>query len=177
MKWVPFTAHIKITPANPNKRFAHWRDMQKIANLAYEGLETIAPDTINIASPGGGQHQSFSGISGGGMGGMVNGCAVKPQIGESPAQLQITGFYNSTAANAQPHPSLELIHAGESLSGPGKHSWEANPTTAVSNELKALKAAMEGAIAGALPGDVTFSIFRIDYAGVIYGDRGYHFPL
>lgn len=176
MKWVPFTAHIKIIPANPNKRFAHWRDMQKIANLAYDGLVTLVPGTINIAQPGGGQHRSFGGTDFGGNSGLAYGCAVKPQFGETPAQLQITGFYKSTATNLQPHPTLERIHAGEVLNGPGAHSWDANPVTTIDNEVKALKAAMEGAITTALPGGVSFNIFRIDYSGVIYGDRGYHFP-
>ncbi len=177
MKWVPFTMHIKIIPANPNKRFAYWRDMQKIANLAYDGLETLVPDTINIAQPGGGQHRSFGGTDRGGMSGLAYGTAVKPQFGESPAQLQITGFYKSSTANIQPHPELERIHAGEVLSGPGAHAWDANPVSGVDNEVKALKTAIESAISSALPGSVTFTVFRLEYAGIIYGDRGYHFPL
>jgi len=177
MKWVPFTVHIKIIPANPNKRFAHVRDMQKIAHLAYEGLETLVPDTINIAQPGGGQHRSFGGTDRGGNSGLVHGCAVKPQFGETPAQLQITGFYNSSAQNIQPYPELERIHAGEVLNGPSAHSWDSVPVTTVVNEVKALKTALEGAITTTLPGGVTFNIFRLEYSGVMYGDRGYHFPI
>jgi len=176
MKWVPFTVHIKITPKNPNKKFAYWRDMQKIANLVYGGLETLVPGTINIAQPGGGQHRSFSGTDYGGLSGLVNGCAIKPQFGEVPAQLQITGFYKSNSANSQPHSDLERIHAGSVITGPGSHSWEINPTTTITNEVKALKTSLENAIILALPSNVPFNIFRIDYSGVIFGDRGYTFP-
>lgn len=176
MKWVPFTAHIRIVPANPGKRLEYWRDMQKIAGLVYGGLETIVPSTISIAKPGGGQQRSVGNTEYGGTSGLVYGCAVKPQMGETPAQLQISGFYNSSAANIQPHPELERIHAGEVLDGPGAHGWDINPVSTVDNEVKALKAAMEAAISPALPGSVTYSIYRIEYSGVIYGNRGYHFP-
>lgn len=176
MKWVPFTLHIKITPANKGKRFVYWRDMQKISSLVYEGLHSLTPSTISIALPGGGQHSSFGGTEFGGMSGLVHGCAAKPQFGETPAQLQITGFYNSSSANSQPHPELERIHAGEVLNGPGAHSWESNPTTTIDNEVKTLKSTLESAINSALPASVEFSIFRLEYSGVIFGDRGYHFP-
>lgn len=176
MKWVPFTAHIKITPA-PGKRFEYWRDMQKIANLAYSGLETLAPNTLSIASPGGGQYRSFSGYDSGGIGGLVYGCAVKPKIGNTPAQMQITGFYKSSAANKQPHSELERISGGDVYDGPSSHSWDSNPTATINSEVKTLKNAMENAITAALPGGITFNIYRLEYSGVIYGNRGYHFPL
>lgn len=176
MRWVPFTAHIKIYPAFPGKRFENWRDMQKIANLVYSGLETLVPSMISIASPGGGQHRSFGGTEGGGLSGLANGCAAKPQMGETPAQLMITGFFKSDLKNNQPHPELERIHAGEILLGPGAHGWEVNPESSVNDEVLTLKTAMEMAITAALPGTVDYKIFRIDYSGVIYGDRGYHFP-
>lgn len=170
MKWVPFTVHIKIFPINAGKRFEKWRDMQKVANSVYEALGSLVPDTINIASPGGGQQSSSNGFSS-----LTNGTAVKPQFGETPAQLQITGFYNSSNKNAQPHPELKRIHAGDNVSGQNQHSWESNPTSVISDEVAALKLALGNAIDGALP-DLTYKIFRIDYSGVIYGDRGYHFP-
>ena len=170
MKWVPFTVHIKISPVYSGKKFEKWRDMQKIANSVYEALESIVPDTINIALPGGGQHSSSNGMSG-----LTNGMAVKPQFGETPAQLQITGFYKSTNKNTQPHPELNRIHAGDNVTGQNQHSWESNPVSIQNSEVIALKSALETAIDNALP-DLNYKIFRIDYSGVIYGDRGYHFP-
>jgi hypothetical protein len=171
MKWVPFTVHIKISPINVGKRFEKWRDMQKIANSVYEAIELLSyANIISIASPGGGQQSSSNGMSS-----LKNGTAVKPQFGETPAQLQITGFFNSVSKNIQPHSELKRIHAGDVVSGQNQHSWESNPSSNVNNEVAILKTALEASIADALP-DLTYKIFRIDYSGVIYGDRGYHFP-
>jgi hypothetical protein len=149
--------------------------MQKIATLIYQGIENEA--TITPAIPGGGQHLSNAGFSGGGMGGMVQGMAVKPQIGEAPAQAMLTGFYDSSEPNAQPHPEKMLISGNEVWEGPGASGWNANPETNVDTEVAALKTALEAAITAVLPGGVEFQIFRIDYSGVVYGDKGYHFPV
>lgn len=177
MKWVPFTVHIKITPATPGKRFENWRDMQKIANLVYESLEAISPDTVNIAIPGGGQHRSFSGKQKGGIGGMVNGTAVKPRFGDFPAQLMLTGFYKSETQNLQPYSELERIHCGNVMYGPGEHSWDDTPTSTIDTEVSSLKLALETAIDAGIPGNIFYKIYRIDYSGIIYGNRGYHFPV
>jgi hypothetical protein len=171
MKWVPFTVHIKISPVNTGKKFEKWRDMQKIANSVYDAIELLSyANIINIASPGGGQQSSTNGMSS-----LKNGTAVKPQFGETPAQLQISGFYNSANKNLQPHPELKRIHTSDVVSGQNQHSWESNPSSNVNSEVIILKSAIEASIDDALP-DLNYKIFRIDYSGVIYGDRGYHFP-
>lgn len=171
MKWVPFTLHMKILPNISGKRFENWRDMQKIAEQVYLALETLAPDTINIAIPGGGQQRSYCGFSS-----TVNGTAVKPQFGDTPAQLQITGFNKSESKNYQPHPDLMRIHAGEVMTGPNQHSWETGPSTTVDDEVRQLKSQIEAAVIANVPSDMIVKIFRIDYSGITYGDRGYHFP-
>ena len=178
-RWVPFTAHIRIVPDHgsgvlKSKRFENWRDMQKIGTLIFDALEQNA--NLNLASPGGGQHQSFGGTGGGGLSGLTNGTAVKPQIGETPAQAMITGFFNSNDKNFQEHPDYELISGGESFTGPGPAAVLQNPTTAIEVGLKVLKGIIETELAGALPAGITYSVFRIEYAGIVYGDRGYHFP-
>lgn len=186
-KWVPFTVHIKVYPgkwtgvnspdyAKLRKRFAIWRDMQKIAQWIYEGLETISTSIINIASPGGGQHRSYTGTDYAGLGGYVNGCAIVPQFGNKPALAQITGFYNSDSDNAATYPDLMRFNAGDTVEGSVKHSYDANPTTVVDSQVKTLKTTLENAIVAALPSSYDFRIFRIDYSGVVYGDRGFHFP-
>lgn len=186
-RWVPFTAHIKIYPGawvgtnTPDyhklrKRFAIWRDMQKISQFIYEGLETLVPDTLSIASPGGGQHRSYSGVDKAGFSGLINGTAVVPQFGEKPALAMITGFYNSETANAFTYSDEMVLHAGETLEGMNQHSYEVTTLSATDTQVKALKTAMTSAIDGALPANYDYKIFRIDYAGVIYGDRGLHFP-
>jgi hypothetical protein len=172
--------HVRIVPSQgsgqlKSKRFENWRDMQKIANLMYESLESIS--SISVAEPGGGQHQSFGGTGRSGMSGLTRGMAVKPQIGETPAQTQITGFWDSTAKNDQPHPEHQRISGGEIFTGPATAiPWSQNPTTAVDGMVQDLKNAVEAAFGTDLPSGITFSIFRIDISGVIYGDRGYHFP-
>jgi hypothetical protein len=179
MKWVPFTVHIRITPdwgsgELKSKRFEMWRDMQKLSTMAYEGL--IDESTIQVATPGGGQQTSASGFRAGGTGGMTAGTATKPQIGESPAQLMITGFYQSSAQNVQPHPERTLIHAGEVVSGPGQHAAESNPTSTTATEVAALKTTLENVLDAAFPAGISYQIFRLDYSGIVWGDRGYHFP-
>lgn len=179
MKWVPFTVHVRITPdfgsgEIKSKRFESWRDMQKLATMAYEDL--IDESTIKVATPGGGQQTSSSGYRLGGMSGMTAGMAVKPQIGQTPAQMMITGFHESSAQNVQPHPERTLIHAGEIVTGPGAHAAEANPTSAIGTEVAALKTTLETVLTSAFPVGITYSIFRIDYSGIIWGDRGYTFP-
>jgi hypothetical protein len=51
------------------------------------------------------------------------------------------------------------------------------PSTNVNDEVKALKAIINTAIANPnLPSSANAKLFRLDYNGVIYGDRGFHFP-
>ena len=176
MKWVPFTAHIKIVPSNPDKRFELVRDMQKIASMAYDGLLTLVPSTLSIATPGGGQHTSKSGFQSGGIGGMTPGLAVKPQFGETPAQMMITGFYKTSNANVQPQPEAQRISGGELYEANASQGWNSGPASIINTQVSALKSSLESALGGALPAAVDFQIFRLDYSNVIYGDRGHHFP-
>lgn len=163
-KCVPFTAHVQITPVR-GKRFETWRDMQKIAAFVYEALTDSAStafDITNIATPGG-----------------TSGFAVKPQFGESPAQAMITGFYESTTANAQPHQDKTIFSGGEVRRGPGAASHLNNPTDEFQSEVSAFVVAFRSLISDALQDglrDIDFELFRLDYGGVVYGDRGYHFP-
>jgi hypothetical protein len=148
--------------------------MQKIGTLIFEGLEASA--SLNISEPGGGQHQSFGGQGRSGNSGLTRGTAVKPQMGEVPAQAAITGFFNANDLNAQPHPEKQLIHAGEVVTGPGSSPSLQNPATATDTGCAALRSELETRILANLPVGIIFEIFRIDYAGVVYGDKGYHFP-
>lgn len=179
-KWVPFTLHVRIVPARGSgllktKRFETVRDMQKIATLMFDALENEAD--INMAEPGGGQHQSFLGSGRGGMGGLTRGLAVKPRIGESPAQTMITGFWNDGSPNDQPHPEHQRISGGDTYTGPATGvPWSANPVTQTDAMAVNLKNTVEAAFGASLPGGVSFQIFRLDISGVIYGDKGYHFP-
>lgn len=173
MRWVPFTAHVRVVPAR-GKRFEYIRDLQKIATRVYD--ELVDDSTISIATPGGGQHQSFSGHRHGGLSGMTDGLAVKPQIGQTPAQIQITGFLDSSDDNAPVHPDKQLLHTGNSESGVGGgHGWLTNPNAEVDTYVSSVKTSLETALTTVL-GSTDWNVFRIDIAGVVYGDRGYHFP-
>lgn len=179
-RFVPFTVHIRVVPARPGKRFEYIRALQKIAHLVYGALAGMA--NVEVAAPGGGQQQSFGGTDHGGWGGYVDGTAIKPQFGETPAQLQLTGFYQASGDNNQTYSNEQVFHgsvggADVGLTGPmGAHNWDATPTATIDSEVKTLKAAMIAAITAALPGNIAFHIFRLDYSGIIYGDRGFTFP-
>lgn len=174
-RFVPFTVHIRVVPPRPGKRFEYIRALQKISYLVYNAIAGLA--NIEVASPGGGQQQSFGGTDFGGWGGYVAGTAIKPQFGETPAQLQLTGFYNVSADNSPPWSDEDLIHTNSAMSGQiGAHAWDATPQSTIDTEVLALKNALTVAIAAALPATIEFSIFRIDYSGIVYGDRGFHFP-
>jgi hypothetical protein len=171
--------HVRIVPDAgsgqlKSKRFENWRDMQKIATLMFDALEDET--SIQMAEPGGGQHGSGSGGRTG-LSGLTRGGAVKPQIGETPAQVQITGFWNDGAKNDQNHPEHQRISGGEIFTGPAPAiPWDQNPNSQVDGMVKALKNTVEAAFGTDLPGGIVFNVFRIDMSGVIYGDRGYHFP-
>lgn len=172
-KFMPFTAHIRVVPSRgTGKRFESIRDLQKIATQVYDELENT--NDLAIASPGGGQHQSFRGNSG--LSGATNGTAVKPQIGENPAQLMITGFLTSTDKNYPVHDRKPVIHAGSYQTGiGGGYGWVTNPTTTADDYVKTIKTKLETAVDEVLGSD-DWNIFRIDVAGIVYGDGGYHFP-
>lgn len=173
MRFIPFTAHLKVTPFN-GKRFEYIRDLQKISELVYNGI--VAASDVNVAMPGGGQQRSYTGTQAGGYGGFVNGCAVKPQFGETPAQLMITGFYEVSTKNLPTYPDKEVFHTNQDLEGVGSHAYDATPLSPVDAGVKALKSALETAIDAEIAGLFEYEIYRIDYNGVIYGNRGYHFP-
>ncbi len=173
MRFIPFTAHIKVLPFN-GKRFETIRDLQKISEMVYNGIVNTA--SVNVATPGGGQHRNYTGTEAGGLSGYVNGCAVKPQFGQTPAQLMITGFYEVSSKNLPTYSDKEVLHTGQDLEGIGSHSYDATPQAAVDAGVKALKTALESAIDTEIGGLFTYQIFRMDYNGVLYGDRGFHFP-
>lgn len=176
MRYVPFTAHFKVIPFR-GKRFEYVRDLQKIAKFVYDGL--LSESSIQIATPGGGQQNSYGGTDFGAMGNLAGACAVKPQIGNTPAQLMITGFYHATADNTVIQPATMRFSGGDTYTSSVVASrCEANPISQVDNEVKTLRTLIDAAIAGShLPHSITCTMFRLDYSGIVYGDRGYHFPI
>ncbi len=173
MAQIPFTIHIRVVPSR-GKRFVYIRDLQKIGVDIYDELASVTQ--LNLAQPGGGQHKSYGGTAGGGLSGYAEGFAVKPQIGQAPAQLQITGFYDDSAVPAQAHPDKQVLHTGTAETGPaGGHTWLANPRTATDANASAIKGLFETAAIAVL-GATDWNIFRLEVSGTVYGDRGLHFP-
>ena len=195
-----FTAHFKIIPSfgpayAPGSKFTAIRDMQRIAYWVYQAL--LSADNVNIATPGGGQAMNLNQVDL--YSDLASGCAVKPQIGQNPAQLMITGFYNVGGQIAQPVSNMPAIGAGSNeyydqtngdfgdangghyITGPGGNwGWggsSGQPTSAVNSEVVALVASINAAIA-ASPSNAknSVSLFRLEYNGIIFGDRGYTFP-
>jgi hypothetical protein len=172
---VPFTVHIKVIPKRPGTRWSHLRDLQKIAVLAHHGLAAVSG--VTVAEPGGGQHAQFADIDRrGSQGSFARGTAAKPQIGNSPAQLMLTGFYQVATNNNQAVASTQRISGGKTYTGYVQHPNDAVPASAVLTQVKALKTALTSALTSALPSSVSFSIFRLEYQGIVYGNKGYHFP-
>tara|TARA_R110000868_G_scaffold115679_2_gene308768 strand:+ start:2317 stop:2841 length:525 start_codon:yes stop_codon:yes gene_type:complete len=171
--------HVRIVPDAgsgllKSKRFENWRDMQKIATLMFDSLESLS--SLNLAEPGGGQHGSGS-TGRTGLSGLTRGGAVKPQIGNTPAQVMFTGFWQDSASNNQNHPEHQRFSGGDIYTGPATAiAHVQNPQVKVDDMVIALKTAVEAAFSVDLPGGITFSVFRIDMSGVVYGDRGYSFP-
>lgn len=177
-KKAPFVAHFRVIPFR-GKRFEYIRSMQRIAKLIYAGADGTTGLTGNtnlqVAVPGGGQQQSFSDDQNSGY---QNGLAIKPQMGQSPALISIPGFYLTTTGNFQPHDDKQVFYAGANgfFSGAGgAQGYRSNPTATVAAEVKALKAILDGIITAEASGEGV-TLFRLEYKGIVWGDRGYTYP-
>lgn len=172
----PFTAYLRVIPTR-GKRFETVRSLQRVARLIYGGADDISGlignTNIEIARPGGGQASSLNGSD---QTDYHAGCAIKPQFGETPAQISIPGFYKLATANAQPWADRTIVHAGTYFTGAGgAHGYRTNPTTTVAAEVVALKAIINSVISTEVPGE-NVTLLRLDYKGIIFGDRGFHLP-
>lgn len=175
---VPFTAIFKVIPERAfGRRFEYIRSLQRLAVSVYDALVDV--DGLTIAAPGGGQWSSTDYRSD-----LQFGTAVKPQFGEVPAQLTVEGFYDVDVGDAQPADDITIIHANAWVSGAHNYQLASNagtavqlvpPRTAVLTEVKALRTAMTTAIVTALPA-ADIPLFRLHYKGLVFGDRGLHFP-
>lgn len=174
MKFTPLTISIKIIPPIPGKRFENIAALSNAAIIAYNTLKDL-PD-YQFAIPGGGHnHQISDYTQRSGLGSYVNGTAAKPQIGANPAQLVLTGFYRSALSNIQTYEEHTIFAGGSTYTSTAKTRITA-PDSTIDDEVKTIKNDIETALNSVLPAEYEYSIFRIDYAGIVYGDRGYNFP-
>lgn len=171
MKWVPFTVHIRVVPEE-GKRFVYIRSLQKYAASLYAELSTNA--NLNLPRPGGGAHESHSGYDHSAISQHVSATAYKPQFGDTPAQLMLTGFYYSTNENNSPNSDINILSANQSNIGSLAAPNQNMPTAQCNAEVTALKSIIDSAIAAVLP--LRSKTLRLDYNGIVFGNRGYHFP-
>lgn len=173
-----FVAHFKITFSPPTsasqkvKRQERLGDMRKIAREIYAAVDAV--DAIQLAIPGGGQPATAGAFSGYEMGG-----AIKPQMGNFPAQVMLVGFYDvGSDSEAPPYSDRNVIVANEAVTGyGGQNLCVANPTTVIDTEVKALRTAINSAfVSYGLSDAFEVTWHRLEYKGVLFGDRGLHFP-
>lgn len=171
-RWLPFTVHFKIHPKRPEKRFERVRDLQMIGNHIYDALVVLTQ--LNLARPGGGQVRNDGQWSN-----LSYGAAVKPQFGETPPQAMITGFYDAGSSTASaPQPQTQLLHTNAWVTGPYNQTpFISPPSSTILTQVKTLKELLETTVNDALPANVDpVSVFRLDFADTVFGDRGQHWP-
>lgn len=175
MKWTPFTAHVKVTPTQ-GKRFVYIRSLQKLARELYDSLKDNP--NLSIAAPGGGGSESITGHDHSAISQLNYGTAAKPQFGNFPAQLMITGFYKTYSDNNQTNEQVSVFSANQVYTSAASAPSTNIPKSFINTEVASLKTILDAAIASPnLPVVSNAKVFRIDYSGVVFGDRGYHFPL
>jgi len=187
MKWTPFTLHVKVTPKSDGTRVSYFRSLQRFGQDLYDALNS-EPD-FNMADPGGGnytQRSSFNNAKLYNGGSLITssykittgmtGAAVKPQFGNYPAQLMMTGFYNSDSENSVTEPEIQILSANEVWTQSLAAKNVNIPSTFVNDEVKAIRAIIDPLIATYMPTYANAKVHRLEYSGIIFGDRGFHFP-
>ena len=182
MRWVPFVATFKLFPAHPGSRFENRRELERIGRWLYSAL-SLAPQ-LQLALPGGGQARPDDNLVSNQFSNMSNACAVKPGFGNTPPQAMVAGFYSTTPSpdslvgtdNVQPWPLMQLICCNNVSTGNRANRSISTPSPSIDAEVKALRALMEANINATIPATITYTTWKIDYAGILYGDRGFTFP-
>ena len=187
---IPFVAYADIRPEAARKRWEIIRSRERIAALIYSdltayfantgtepaesGTDSIAQEhnpVIDLASPGGSGEWGLA-ASPDSLSSLVETVAIKPQFGEEPDTVTITGFYKGTGTI--PYPTATILCNGEYVTGPiGAPGWNSalNPSAANVADVIALKAALEAAVVS-----TQMTVIRIEIAGIVYGRGGFHFP-
>lgn len=175
MRWVPFTAFIKIAPPLANgKRFEIIRNAQKLAIALYQEIPNYDGGKIQLSSPSGGQQNDMSNAAG--LSSFANGTAYKPQFGQTPAQLTLSGFYSSESSNVYTQSDVMRFSGNERYTGQASHLSEVLPRPIVFTEVSDILGILRDSCAAAFPATVPYSVFRLEYNGLVFGDRGLTFP-
>jgi hypothetical protein len=151
---VPFRAFARIVPYE-GKPQEYYFDMERLANQVESDLTGAAAnsagETINIATP----------------------VAFTPQFGNHTARLTVVGFHRADAVAKKDRTDATFDHDNSTVSGQvgGANMARTDPDLVTDEGVASLKAYLENASA-VLDG----AIFKIEYAGAIYGEDGRTFP-
>lgn len=184
----PFTAYIKVVPSRGRStgtgavrrggRGDYVRDLQRLAGFVYDELKAHNGGLLTLAEPGGGEARLIYQYSD-----YAPGTSARPQMGQNPSLLMITGFFTVTGGDPsdQPVTKTTRIHANEIVSDyQGEQPWLGPAGLAVASvqsEVKELKNLIETCIVSVSDASGNpLRVFRLTYKGIVYGDRGHHFP-
>lgn len=185
---LPFIAYIKITPdRGSGKRFEIQRSRERIARKIYAELNEYSagsnPVDFTLTAPGGGATDAIV-VSADSLSDSAYAAAVKPQMGEFPDVVTVSGFCTLTDAQytalpeASPHGTKKVINASQSytttgqqsaISGPASNIQDGAPTAQNQYGAALLKNSIESAIG------LLGSVIRLEFNGVKYGQGGLTF--
>lgn len=147
---VPFTAYLKADPAAGKERLVAYRDMQKMSAWIEDILSTPCTDGVEMdfAKP----------------------VAFTPQFGQKTARFTVHGHAcNRDTFAKQPIESVNVDH-NEILTGyDASNKWNGIPKAALDSVCTEIKNRIESL--------TNLTVYRLDVAGFIYGEKGVHFPV
>jgi len=177
--FAPFMAHYAFIQPGQSRLWTRWERLRYAHKISRLLWETLSPNaSLVLAQPGGSVRSDLVVHA---WADSLDGLMYKPQMGETPAQLGIEGFYSVTTGLVPTYNSVATVQDNRFLYGHWQGPWPAAvkvPVASISTEVKALKAILDAAAGVALATypDCAARTFRLDYKGVAFGDRGFHFP-
>jgi len=148
---VQFKAFASILPFE-GKRWEIFRDMERIANSVESEITTHLSATITISTP----------------------VAFTPQFGDKTARLTIVGNVLESTALRTDRTDAHFDHDNGLAEGQvgGPNMARTDPLAAVDARVKSLKALLESVSL-----NLQNHIYKMEYAGCVYGEGGRSFPL
>ena len=161
-KFIPFTVFARIVPTTRfNKRFETVRDRERLANevedclRAIDDSSAIEVDDYDIAFP----------------------VASTPQFGDFTARVTIHGNWKwmNGQFSKEPHGDHLVISDNQFKAGASAHhAGSIEAADSVKTAVTTIKSDLEAAC---VDGSTTFlNIFKMDVAGIIFGQDGRTFP-
>ena len=154
--YVPFKAFSRIVPIE-GRRMEVLRDFERMADRVEAALTAISVNsagdpTLIIASP----------------------VAFTPQFGNKTARLTVVGFIKDELKSKADRTDATFDHDNGVTSGQlgGPNMARTTPTSETDASAKYLRDLLE-----ASSSDLTGNVYKLEYAGAIYGEGGRSFPL